>query len=353
MRLPNLLSGSLVAAVLIATSSLSAQVTIKIAPIEGSMVRFTATNNTNREVSFLRYNTPLDGFEANLFRVERNGKPLPYMGKLVLRLGPTEQDYVTLGANESVESVVDLSEAYDLSQGGSFGVQFRFPVGMTSGRRPIISSKSDFMARRDQVEDEEDLDNQEVESNPVNILVEEMSGGRAAFVGKAPAKDNIMMAFAGCTSTQQSSINSANSAGRSLAAGAYNQLNSTSGPSNTKYKTWFGTYSSTRYSTVKSNYSRIYSAFGRTWDYTCTTCSSGVIAYVYPNNPYKVWICAYFHQFGSTEKGSFLLHEASHWDVVANTDDFGYGTTFCKNLAISNPTNATRNADNYRYFSKY
>jgi len=42
----------------------------------------------------------------------------------------------------------------------------------------------------------------------------------------------------------------------------------------------------------------------------------------------------------------------SHFDVVANTDDVVYGQSGAKSLAISNPTDALRNADNHEYFSE-
>ncbi|HSN85774.1 MAG TPA: M35 family metallo-endopeptidase, partial [Thermoanaerobaculia bacterium] len=55
---------------------------------------------------------------------------------------------------------------------------------------------------------------------------------------------------------------------------------------------------------------------------------------------------------GTDSKAGTLVHEASHFTVVAGTSDYAYGQTACKNLAISNPTNATRNADNHEYFAE-
>ena len=42
----------------------------------------------------------------------------------------------------------------------------------------------------------------------------------------------------------------------------------------------------------------------------------------------------------------------SHFTIVAGTDDWVYGQTGAKNLAISNPDNAVDNADSHEYFSE-
>ena len=42
----------------------------------------------------------------------------------------------------------------------------------------------------------------------------------------------------------------------------------------------------------------------------------------------------------------------SHFNVVASTDDYVYGQTGAKSLAITNPDNAVMNADNHEYFAE-
>jgi peptidyl-Lys metalloendopeptidase len=328
-----------------ATSVLAADLTVSIAPAveqsvlspaEGAMLRFAITNTTDGELAFVRYNTPLGGFENDLFTVYRDGNQLPYIGKMALRLGPTTEDWVVLEAGETVESIINLAEAYDMRAGGNYVIRFNFPI---NSRIPDEREGAIGERRGEPI--------QEIESNEVDIQVD------GPLTVPELAKPEIReLAYSGCTSSQQTSISTARSNGSSLAAKAYNQM-AAAGSTNTLYKTWFGAYTSTRYSTVRGKYNKIYTAFQRTWNYTCTTCQSGVIAYVYPSNPYNVWICAYFHQFSAKQKGSFLLHEASHWTVVAATQDYGYGESFCKNLAKTNPTNAIKNADSYRYFSLY
>ncbi len=55
---------------------------------------------------------------------------------------------------------------------------------------------------------------------------------------------------------------------------------------------------------------------------------------------------------GTDSKAGTLVHEMSHFNVVASTDDVVYGQTGAKNLAFSNPEDAIRNADSHEYFAE-
>jgi len=47
-----------------------------------------------------------------------------------------------------------------------------------------------------------------------------------------------------------------------------------------------------------------------------------------------------------------LIHEMSHFNVTAGTDDYVYGSAGALNLAITDPAKATNNADNHEYFAE-
>ena len=47
-----------------------------------------------------------------------------------------------------------------------------------------------------------------------------------------------------------------------------------------------------------------------------------------------------------------MVHELSHFNVVAATDDHAYGQSSAASLAISNPTMALDNADSHEYFAE-
>ena len=55
---------------------------------------------------------------------------------------------------------------------------------------------------------------------------------------------------------------------------------------------------------------------------------------------------------GTDSKGGTLIHEMSHFDVVASTNDWVYGTAAARNLASTDPAKALDNADNHEYFAE-
>jgi peptidyl-Lys metalloendopeptidase len=55
---------------------------------------------------------------------------------------------------------------------------------------------------------------------------------------------------------------------------------------------------------------------------------------------------------GTDSKGGTIVHEMSHFNVVAGTDDIVYGQSGAKSLALSNPAQAIQNADSHEYFAE-
>jgi hypothetical protein len=162
--------------------------------------------------------------------------------------------------------------------------------------------------------------------------------------------------FNGCSTTQQSLIITA----RQDALTCSNYLNdvymSTFDPLNTnaRYTECFGPDTlNLNVGTVKTKVMSIRSAFlSADMVFDCT-CTSGYYAYVYPNQPYKIYLCQKFWSapaVGTDSKMGTLYHETSHFDIVANTDDVVYGQSGCRDLAISNPDKAVTNADSHEYF---
>ena len=52
---------------------------------------------------------------------------------------------------------------------------------------------------------------------------------------------------------------------------------------------------------------------------------------------------------GTDSKAGVVIHEVSHFNVVAGTDDLAYGQTAAKKLK---PRRAIRNADSHEYFAE-
>jgi len=118
--------------------------------------------------------------------------------------------------------------------------------------------------------------------------------------------------------------------------------------------TWFGAYTTANYNydlncfynietTLKNNGINAY----------CNPagCGNNVYAYVYPSDPAQtVYLCGAFWS-QPAEQANTVVHEMSHFNVIAGTQDYTYGKASCKSLAINNPYQASRNADNVCYFS--
>ena len=106
---------------------------------------------------------------------------------------------------------------------------------------------------------------------------------------------------------------------------------------------------------MKTHYASIRGAFEAQPITVDCACKKTYYAYVYPSQPYKIYVCKAFWTapaIGTDSKAGTLIHEMSHFSVVAGTQDYVYGQAGAKNLALSNPANARMNADNHEYFAE-
>jgi hypothetical protein len=94
---------------------------------EALNLRFTLINSTDTRLYVLKWFTPLEGLGGEIFRVERDGQPIPYEGPLAARGDPTPDAYVYLDAGASVSATVDLAAAYDFSEPGEYTIAFISP----------------------------------------------------------------------------------------------------------------------------------------------------------------------------------------------------------------------------------
>ncbi|KAF9463906.1 peptidyl-Lys metalloendopeptidase [Collybia nuda] len=165
--------------------------------------------------------------------------------------------------------------------------------------------------------------------------------------------------FVNCNATQQSQVNTAITNAKTYVTGSINYLTShTTGTP--RFTTWFGVFQNTRYRAVLSNFNSLISHGDEFtgWQYNCapaTGCDPGDVAYVQPTVYGKVYLCGGFWTApatGTDSKAGTLVHEGSHFVATAGTTDIAYGQTDCKQLAISNPNQAIRNADSYEYFAE-
>jgi peptidyl-Lys metalloendopeptidase len=334
-------------------------VTVSIAPEKNSLkqdddvlMRVTITNTSSTPQYVLKWHTPFGGIEDHIFDVTRDGVALPYLGRHYKRGTPTAKDYYLLKPGASHTSTVEISSVYDMTVTGDYAVKYHaasanmfMPKQDARGMlNAAAATTGDVMG--------------ELASAPVSMYVEGIHA-RGTVIGapfelKAGGTVSPMgLSFSGCTSSQSTKITTAIAAAKTMANGSVSYLNA--GTQGTRYKKWFGTYTSARYSTAKSHFSAIKTALDSKPIVVDCSCKESYYAYVYPTQPYKIYVCNAFWSAptsGTDSKGGTLVHELSHFNVVAATDDHAYGQSAAASLAVSSPTKALDNADSHEYFAE-
>ncbi|KIJ45865.1 hypothetical protein M422DRAFT_778645 [Sphaerobolus stellatus SS14] len=164
-------------------------------------------------------------------------------------------------------------------------------------------------------------------------------------------------AYSSCSSTRQTQIAAAIPAAVSYVSESLSYLNAHTTTS-TRVVTWFGTWSSSKRTTLITQYTSLQATGSYTdWTYdcACTDGDSNTYAYVYPSQYGTINLCGAFWSApttGTDSKAGTLIHESTHFTKTAGTSDYAYGQTAAKALAISNPSHAVLNADSHEYFSE-
>lgn len=293
------------------------------------LVTVTLANPTKHPVRVLSWFTAANGVEEPVLEVTRDGERVAYVGAHAKRPAAAPGDYLTIAAGAQITSTVDLGEFYDLSRSGRYEIAYRVAAfGLFDDKKPGAS-------RRDGLE-----------SRAISVKID----GRA---GKGKPSPPSTGGFTACSATQQAQLITARSDARIYATNASTYL--VAGTKGLRYTTWFGLATTARYTTVKSNFGVISSAMDNaTITFDCSS-KRNVYAYVYPNQPYKIYLGRVFWQapaVGTDSKAGTLIHEMSHFDIVAGTDDVVYGQTGARSLAVSDPDLAITNADSHEYFAE-
>jgi len=307
-------------------------------------VQFKVTNNSNEVVRVPYWQLP-GSSEGKQFQVSRGGVAVDYLGKIVKRGAPTDADLVTFQPHETKVIGVNLADMYDLSRGGDYTISFHQKLEgarTSNGRR--LSDAGGRAAALASAPLKVFVDN----TNPLNRISRTKPGG-----GTVTYQNGV--GYASCSATQITGAAAAVAQARTYSENAKTYLNGgTAGP---RYTTWFGAYTSARYTTAKSHFTSIDAAMDQTNNSVIIDCScnQSYYAYVYPTQPYRIYVCRAFWSApnaGTDSRGGTLIHEMSHFNVTAGTDDHVYGQTGAKNLASSDPASALDNADNHEYFAE-
>ncbi len=168
----------------------------------------------------------------------------------------------------------------------------------------------------------------------------------------------------GCTKDQELTVRNAISDAKRLVVTAAANVRD-----DEIFERWFGKYSPASEERVRANLKSIARGI-RTGAVTARCarispqdCEVGTYAYVFADEEYVLNICpAFFRQpfmsflrpgterSDNGSKAGTIVHEVSHFEVIASTEDHCYSRTDCSEMAKRSPARAIENADSYQYF---
>ena len=345
------IAGSAVLAGAIAAATAAAPIT-RNNPIRVSMfaangaVEVILTNTSNKIARVPKYQLPMGELQAKLFQVSRDGEQVTYEGPMIKRGLPSASDFAILRPGQSLRSVVDLADAYDMRKGGTYTITLASPLQHASMSDGSMLKNNRGLPLT-------------LQSAPLRMYapgkLPSARNGKGKPGGGTGATVVNGISYVGCSSTQISQAGTAVNSARGYTENAKGYLNANNqGP---RYTTWFGAYTSSRYNTATQHFASIDSAMDQSAAQVTINCgcNQSYYAYVYPTQPYQIYVCRAFWtapNTGTDSKAGTLVHEMSHFNVVAGTDDVVYGQTGAKNLAITDPTGALNNADSHEYFAE-
>jgi peptidyl-Lys metalloendopeptidase len=305
----------------------------RLAANEDVVMKVTVTNHSGQNQYLLKSHSPFVDIEEGVFEITRDGAKVPYEGAHYKRPAPTAADYFLLKPGASHTARVELSSAYDMSITGDYAIRYN------------AKSMHLFGGTEKQMG--------ELQSEAVSLWIDGRYARGSAKAAPAPEPQATAgLSYTRCSATQQSQIVTAINTATSYASNADAYMQGNLGP---RYTKWFGTATTARVDTVKANFAAIKDAF-LTKNITVNCgCHKNYYAYVYANKPYVIYVCKAFWSApmtGTDSKGGTLVHEMSHFTVVAGSEDWAYGQSAASSLAISDPNKAVDNADSHEYFGE-
>ncbi|CAE6521866.1 unnamed protein product [Rhizoctonia solani] len=334
---------SILPAVLAVVPSLKLTVTgpPNVTDVDNLFVKTVVTNTGSDSVKLLKNpSSILSDWQTNSFSIKGSlGTPvftgirIKYSPELALKSGD-ESNFMVLAAGESFGMTHSLAGVYNFTRSGageySFSASNIFQYVDENGQLASVIAETETNKLR-------------LGGSLVSLRHKQGSNWRGV-----TRRD---IGYRGCSSDQQSLISAAANSANGYVANATTYLDAISAGT-TRYTQWFGTFDTTRFSTVKSHFGNIGTdATSSTYDCGCT--QTATYAYVYQDSPGYVYLCSAFWsaaETGTDSRAGTIVHEQSHFVVNGGTDDHVYGSASAHLLAQSDPDQAIDNADNHEYF---
>lgn len=330
-----MLHSAIVALVLSAAVSASRLLTVTLsgantyAGISSAVVSATLTNAGDETLKLLNHpNTVLTDWATDTFAISLvNGKRPRFAGVRVKYVPSPERSVTVLGPGESITVNHSLADAYDFSTTGegiySIDTSPRFHIVADDGIGHIYAT---------------------------TVAHEARLSGNLKRIARPVKRAN----YNGCSPEQESTLATAQVNAQKLVAESLAYLRAHTSAT-TRYTTWFGEYTDARHATVEGHYAALDGRSYAAGAYDCDCKEADTWAFTHADTPDEMTLCGLFWTSpptGTNSQAGTLVHEATHWDVVAGTGDHEYGQEDCQQLAKDDPDLAIDNADSYEFFSE-
>lgn len=286
----------------------------------GEDITCTFTNNSNEDLYIFASDLPLKELEKNIFKVSDGNEFIPYIGKMVTRVNSIN-NWVLIEFGKTITYNIKLGNFYNINESGYYDVYYDSFVSILTSEKQV-----------------------EYINLTSNLITSHMSFSQKTVPDRAS-----------CSAKQLTLLNK----GKNIAGKYTNSAKAylaKYGP-DLKYKKWFGAKTTARYNTVVDGFKKMSLSFPKKWSYSCESKDTNdncgdYAAWVYGNQPYKVWVCMNYYEKATDEnRGTLMVHEASHWKINFDANDYGYGKDTGLELAKSDPDKAINCANNIQYYT--
>ncbi|EFQ99338.1 metalloproteinase [Nannizzia gypsea CBS 118893] len=325
----------------------SSIIDVKLAATGNSMIKAIITNNGDRTLNLLKFNTIMDEHPTRKVKVYQDGAEVQFTGMLPrYKMSDLTPDFfVNLGPKASVEHSFDLAATHDLSRGGKITVSANGVVPTAEENETTITGHTHYESNELTM----DVDGKEA------AAVEQSMGGDSP-AGVIDKRSNIVTSSCRGNQLQMLKTALANSARLSKAAASAAQRNPR------KFQEYFKTTDSSTVQKVVSRFmsvARESTSTGKTTYYCNDTrdgCKPGVLAYTLPSKN-QVFNCPSYYKLPALnnrchgqDMATTTLHELTHNPAVVTPfcEDLGYGYDRVSRLPASK---AVQNADTYSLFA--
>ena len=320
--------------------------------------RFHLKNNGKQDYSVLKWSTPLENPISDCLTVTRNGKKLEFDGIYRKRSVPGPDQFLTVKAGETLSSMFQVSDAFDMTKAGEYSVAvdtyLEYVVGSATSKpdikrkiRHLSSPAVSFQivgrssSKRTLGQRARFLETRK-QSKQSGIFNGSFDSGvsRKSTVPLVPVIRDYIEILHSHTQTAHDE--------------AYIRMTTfVAAPQAKKdlVKTWFGENQVDNAVTKFQSMVDLLKTAKFTYTFDGPQCDRKTFAYTFKQSR-EIFLCQLYKDAdilqGSNSKMGILTHELSH--AIISTDDIVYGQFVCKMLAKFVPNYAISNADNFGYF---